>query len=174
MNLYIPPRSKIAFCQATLTLIIAFIYVSPVYSEESAQLKLFQPPSLESDLPPGKLGETIRYGHTLLSEFPYYLGPKGKIGQYGGNGLACQSCHLEAGTVPYGLNYFSVYARYPQYRGREANILTLAQRINNCIERPMSGKPMPLDSKEMVAMVTYMKWMATGIPVGGRVPGDWS
>ncbi len=36
----------------------------------------------------------------------------------------------------------------------------------------MSGKPMPLDSPEMVAMVTYMKWLGEGIPLGGRVEGD--
>ena len=141
-------------------------------AEKPSTKSVHRPPSLETDLPPGKLGETIRYGYELLNRFPYYLGPKGSIGQYGGNGLACGSCHLDAGRVPYGLNYFTVYGRYPQYRGREAEILTLSQRINNCIQRPMSGKPMPLDSKEMTAMVTYMKWMAEGVPVGENVPGD--
>lgn len=141
-------------------------------AKPTASASVHQPPSLETDIPAGTLGETIRYGYELLNRFPYYLGPKGTVGQYGGNGLACGSCHLDAGRVPYGLNYFTVYGRYPQYRGREAKILTLPQRINNCIQRPMSGKPMPLDSKEMTAMVTYMKWMAEGIAVGANVPGD--
>jgi len=148
-------------------------YATPTSTQVEGQPHaVYVPPSMERDLPPGKLGETIRYGHELLLRFPYYLGPKGSVGQYGGNGLSCNSCHLNAGRVPYGLSYFSVHARYPQYRGREAKILTLSQRINNCIERPMSGKPMPLDSPEMIAMVTYMKWMAQGVPIGGRVEGD--
>ena len=141
-------------------------------SAEATDGEVYQPPSMETDLPPGKLGETIRYGRELVDRFPYYLGPKGSVGAYGGNGLGCSSCHLDAGTVPYGLNYFSVYGRYPQYRGREGEILTLAQRVNNCIQRPMSGTPMPLDSPEMVAIVTYMQWLGRGIPVGERVPGD--
>jgi thiosulfate dehydrogenase len=31
---------------------------------------------------------------------------------------------------------------------------------------------MPLQSDEMIAMVTYIKWMGEGIPTGGRVKGD--
>ncbi len=132
---------------------------------------LFVPPDT-STIPHNATGDLIRYGRELLVNFPYYLGPKGKIGKYGGNGLGCQSCHLEAGTRPYGLNYFSAHARYPQYRAREGKVLTLADRVNNCVERPLNGKPLPLDSKEMVAIVTYMQWLGKGVPVGGNVPGD--
>lgn len=132
---------------------------------------LFVPPDT-STIPHNATGDLIRYGRELLVNFPYYLGPKGKIGKYGGNGLGCQNCHLEAGTRPYGLNYFSAHARYPQYRAREGKVLTLADRVNNCVERPLNGKPLPLDSKEMVAMVTYMQWLGKGVPVGGNVPGD--
>lgn len=51
------------------------------------------------------------------------------------------------------------HERYPQYRAREGKVLTLADRINNCIERPHNGKPLPLDSKEMVAFLSYLKWI---------------
>jgi thiosulfate dehydrogenase len=132
---------------------------------------LFVPPDT-STIPKNAAGDLIRYGRELLANFPYYLGPKGKVGKYGGNGLSCQNCHLEAGTRPYGLNYFSAHARYPQYRAREGKVLTLADRVNNCVERPLNGKPLPLDSKEMVAIVTYMQWLGKGVPVGGNVPGD--
>lgn len=132
---------------------------------------IFTPPDT-STIPKSATGDMIRYGRELLVNFPYYLGPKGTVGKYGGNGLGCQNCHLEAGTRPYGLNYFSAHARYPQYRSREGRILTLAERVNNCIERPLNGRPMPLDSKEMVAMVTYMQWLGKNVPVGGNVEGD--
>jgi thiosulfate dehydrogenase len=132
---------------------------------------LFVPPDT-STIPDNATGDMIRYGRDLLVNFPYYLGPKGSVGSFGGNGLGCQNCHLEAGTRPFGLNYFSAHARYPQYRAREGRILTLGDRINNCIERPLNGRSMPLDSKEMVAMLAYMQWLGKGVPVGERVHGD--
>ncbi len=132
---------------------------------------LFTPPDT-STIPHNATGDMVRYGRELLVNFPYYLGPKGSVGQFGGNGLGCQSCHLDAGSRPYGLNYFSAHARYPQYRSREGKILTLGDRVNNCIERPLNGKPMPLDSKEMVAILAYMQWLGKNVPVGGNVPGD--
>lgn len=136
-----------------------------------ADTALFVPPDT-ADIPNDATGDMIRYGRDLLVNFPYYLGPKGSVGSFGGNGLGCQNCHLEAGTRPFGLNYFSAHARYPQYRAREGRILTLADRINNCIERPLNGKPIPLDSKEMIAMLAYMQWVGKGVPVGKRVHGD--
>jgi thiosulfate dehydrogenase len=136
-----------------------------------ADTALFVPPDT-STIPKNATGDVIRYGRELLVNFPYYLGPKGSVGSFGGNGLGCQNCHLEAGTRPFGLNYYSAHARYPQYRAREGKILTLGDRINNCIERPLNGKPMPLDSKEMVAMLAYMQWLGKGVPVGERVHGD--
>lgn len=125
-----------------------------------------------STIPHDKTGDMIRYGRELLVNFPYYLGPKGSVGKFGGNGLGCQNCHLDAGTRPYGLNYFSAHARYPQYRAREGRILSLADRVNNCIERPLNGRPMPVDSREMVAILAYMKWLAKGVPTDGHVEGD--
>lgn len=123
-------------------------------------------------IPGGLNGEMIRYGRELIQNFPEYLGPEGKVGKYAGNYLSCQNCHLEAGTRPFGLNFLSTHARYPQYRAREGRILSLAERVNNCIERPLNGKPMPLDSKEMNAILMYMKWVSQDVPVEGNVPGD--
>ncbi len=132
---------------------------------------VYAPPDT-SIIPNDRTGEMIRYGRELLVNFPYYLGPNGTVGKYGGNALGCQNCHLDAGTRPYGLSYFSAHARYPQYRAREGKILTLADRVNSCVERPLNGRPLPLDSKEMIAIVTYMKWLGTGVPINGSVKGD--
>jgi len=44
--------------------------------------------------------------------------------------------------------------------------------VNNCIERPHNGRPLPLDSKEMIAMVCYMKWLSANVPIGKHVRGD--
>ncbi|MCD6063328.1 MAG: cytochrome class [Flavipsychrobacter sp.] len=125
-----------------------------------------------STIPHDEFGDAVRYGRELIVNTAYYLGPNGTVAKHLGNKMNCGSCHLDAGTRPYGLNYFSTHARYPQYRGRENRILTLAERVNNCIERPHHGKAMPLDSKEMVAIVSYMKWLSTNVPVGKNIDGD--
>lgn len=161
-------------------LFIALVYTSCTSTDkntESVQKNnedkdtLYTPPDT-NNIPDDEFGEMVRYGKELINNTAYYIGPNGIKGKYLGNKMNCGNCHLDAGTRPYGLNYFSSHARYPQYRARENRILTLAERINNCVERPHNGKPLPLDSKEIVAMTCYMKWLSTNIPTGQRVPGD--
>ncbi len=125
-----------------------------------------------STIPKDEFGEMVRYGRELVVNTAYYIGPEGIVSKNLGNKMNCTNCHLEAGTKAYAFNYLSSHARYPQYRARENKILTLADRVNNCIERPHSGKPLKLDSKEMVAIVSYMKWLAQGVPIDEHVEGD--
>lgn len=138
-----------------------------------------EPDSLEvtyardtSEIPNDEFGKQVRYGRELILKTAYYLGPDGKSGKYLGNKMNCTNCHLDAGTRPYGLNFLSTHGRYPQFRPRENRILSLTERVNNCIERPHNGKPLPLDSPEMLAIISYIKWLGEGIPVNTRVRGD--
>jgi thiosulfate dehydrogenase len=52
---------------------------------------------------------------------------------------------------------------------------TIEDRIQGCMVRSMNGKPLPAGSREMTAMVAYMKFLSTGRAVGaptqGRGPG---
>jgi thiosulfate dehydrogenase len=143
---------------------------SSVPSKDTA---LFTPPD-KSTIPHDQFGDMVRYGRELIVNTAYYIGPNGTAGHYLGNKMNCTNCHLDAGTRPFGFNFFSSHARYPQYRGRENKVLTLGERINNCVERPHNGTPLPLDSKEIVAMVCYMKWLSTNVPVGQHAKGDES
>jgi thiosulfate dehydrogenase len=125
-----------------------------------------------STIPHNQFGDMVRYGRDLIVNTAYYIGPEGKAGRYLGNRMNCTNCHLDAGTRPFGLNFFSTHARYPQYRGRENLVLNLGERINNCVERPHNGTALPLDSKEINAMECYIKWLSTDVPVGQHVKGD--
>ncbi|WP_414654802.1 c-type cytochrome, partial [Flavobacterium sp. UBA4854] len=98
-----------------------------------------------SKIPDDQFGESVRYGRELMMKTAYYIGPNGKNGQYLGNKMNCTNCHQDAGTKPHAFNLMSSHDNYPQYRGRENKVLTLAERVNNCIMRPHSGKPLPLD-----------------------------
>ena len=64
-----------------------------------------------------------------------------------------------------------VWGQFPQYRGREGEVGTLEDRINGCMERSMNGRVLPLDSVEMKAFLSYMKWLSTGIPDGAKLKG---
>ena len=144
-----------------------------IKSPAADTVAVFTPPDT-STIPHDQFGDMVRYGRELIVNTAHYIGPDGTVGKYLGNKMNCGNCHLDGGTRPFGFNFFSSHARYPQYRGRENKILTLPERVNNCIERPHSGTPMPLDSKEMVAIVSYIKWLGSNVPVGQRVKGDES
>lgn len=111
-----------------------------------------------------KFGEAVRYGRELMINTAYYIGPNGVKGSYLGNKMNCTNCHQDAGTKPYSFNLMSSHDHYPQYRAREGKILTLAERVNNCVMRPHNGKPLPLDSEEMVAFLSYFKWINSFVP----------
>ena len=124
-------------------------------------------------IPRDKFGEMVRYGRELMVSTAYYIGPEGISGKYLGNKMNCTNCHQDAGTKPFSLNLLMSHDRYPQYRAREAKVLTLAERVNNCVMRPHNGKPLPLDSKEMIAFLSYLKWINSQVPEGVKnIKGD--
>jgi thiosulfate dehydrogenase len=112
-----------------------------------------------SKIPNDSMGNLIRYGRNLMLYTAYYIGPNGINGKYLGNKMNCTNCHQDAGTKPFAFNLMSSHDDYPQYRAREGRVLTLAERVNNCVMRPHNGKPLPLDSREMVAFLSYLKWI---------------
>lgn len=124
-------------------------------------------------IPDGAEGEMISYGEKLIRETYKYLGPGNKLGEvYAGNHLACGSCHLDGGTKAYAAPYIGLTALFPIYSGREGRVASLEERINGCFERSMNGKKLPLDSKEMIAILSYMKHLSKDVPVGPRIEGQ--
>ena len=123
---------------------------------------------MKKNIPNNEFGELVKYGKELIVHTSKYIGPEVKDSKmrYAGNNLNCQSCHLEAGTKPYSSSYIGIFAAFPQYGARGDSIGTLADRINGCMTRSMNGKALPLDSKEMKAIETYMFWLSQGIPLG--------
>ncbi len=123
--------------------------------------EVFQAPDT-SELKDDEWGRMVKYGARLIGNTSYYLGPEGSVSKNLGNKMNCSNCHLNSGTKAYGLNFFDSHRTYPQFRARENKILSMSERVNNCIERPHNGIPLPLDSKEMVAIVSYIKWLGEG------------
>lgn len=142
---------------------------APVPSENPVSNALWQAPE-ESSLPEGSERDAILYGKDLIAHTAKYLGPRGSVAAIS-NGMNCQNCHLDAGTKPWGNNYSAVYSTYPKFRARSGTKETIVKRINDCFERSLNGKPLDSTSKEMKAMIAYMKWLGTDVEKGKQPEG---
>ena len=112
----------------------------------------------------------ILYGRELFSNTATFLGPRGSIANLS-NGMNCQNCHLDAGTRPYANALAAVAATYPIFKARSGRVESIEFRINDCMQRSMNGKTLDSLSREMRAMVAYIKWVGKGVPVGKRPSG---
>ena len=140
-----------------VVIMLCFIFLPSYFNKEVEKEELLKVDF--SKIPKDKFGEEVKYGWQLMANTAYYIGPDGINGKYLGNKMNCTNCHQDAGTKPFSFNLVLSHEQYPQYRAREGKVLSLVERINNCIERPHNGKPLPFDSKEMGALLSYFKWI---------------
>jgi len=122
-------------------------------------------------IPDNDSGNAIRYGRALVVNTSFYLGPNGKVKAIS-NGLDCQNCHLDAGTKFWGNNFGAVASLYPKFMDRSGTIESIEKKINDCFQRSMNGKALDSVSKEMRAMVAYMKWLGSTVKPGTRPAGS--
>lgn len=113
----------------------------------------------------------IAYGRDLIARTQDYFGANGLVRPASINGMNCQNCHLEAGSKPFGNNYFAVESTYPQMRARSGALETIPKRVNDCFQRSLNGQPIDTASREMRAIVAYMHWLGTGVPKGEKPKG---
>lgn len=114
----------------------------------------------------------IAYGRDLVARTQDYFGEKGLVRPGSINNMNCQNCHLDAGSKPYGNNYFAVYSTYPQMRARSGSLETIPKRVNDCFERSLNGQALDTTSREMRAIVAYMQWLGAGVPKGEKPKGS--
>lgn len=129
----------------------------------------------ESKMPQGsKYTEMVILGNKILNQTSRYIGPAAKDSKmrFAGNNLSCSSCHAAGGTKQYQSAFVGIWGRFPQYKSRNDGVNTLENRINGCMQRSLNGKPIPIDSREMKAILSYMQWLSQGIPVGANIKGQ--
>ena len=124
-------------------------------------------------LPDDAWGRTVRYGRNLVAQTYALIGPEvsDPAHRFAGNNLSCQNCHLEGGTKQFGLPFRGVFADFPNYRARSGRVATIEDRVEACMIRSMNGKPLPIDGPEMKAIVSYLKFLSGGRPVGAPTLG---
>jgi thiosulfate dehydrogenase len=122
----------------------------------------FNPPQPQ-EAPPD-IRDAVMLGYNILMETQKYAP------QFVGNKMNCKNCHFEAGRTKKGVSLVGVGAAYPKYTERHRYSVNLVMRTNDCFERSMNGRPLPSDSKEMNAIITYLHWISKGLPIYAEIP----
>lgn len=125
----------------------------------------FSPPAADA-IPDDKFGDMVRLGQDI------FLDTKRYAGDYAGNSLNCVSCHLDAGRKADSAPMWAAYVLYPAYRSKNDHVNTLAERLQGCFIYSMNGKMPPADSDTIVALESYMFWLAHGAPTGVKLAGQ--
>jgi thiosulfate dehydrogenase len=124
-----------------------------------------------STIPTGKAGAMIRYGLMLLANTSRYLGPQGSVAHLT-NGMNCQNCHLAGGTRLFGNDYAGFIAGYPKMSNRSGRVEPASERISECFERSLAGKAPDSSTKEVQAILAYMKWIGRDVKKGRQLFGS--
>ena len=118
-----------------------------------------------AEAPAGPLGDSIREGYSLVAD------TNRRLPENVGAAMRCTSCHLNGGTVANAGPWVGITGVFPEHRDRDARVITIEGRINDCFERSLNGQPLDPTSPEMAAIVAYMTWLSQDVPVGVPVEG---
>lgn len=124
----------------------------------------WQPPS-EAEIPADSLGASIRRGLALLRFTPESLP------NYALSSLRCTSCHQQDGRKLTSAPLTGSHARFPKYLTRSGAVIGLADRVNYCFTRSLAGNPLPVNSREMQDILSYLAFISRGVPVGYKLAG---
>jgi thiosulfate dehydrogenase len=105
---------------------------------------------------------TEEYGKQLVARTTVIVGPdvadpKMRLTK---SRLACASCHIGAGAEPGNLSLAVAMSKYPRISPRSGGNETIQDRINGCMMRSMNGRALAEKSPEMIAMVSYLRFLA--------------
>lgn len=128
----------------------------------ASQADLYDPKAL----PTGALGDSIKLGHDIIADPHKYL-PHNVVAD-----MSCAACHVGVGTVTRGGSFVGTYARFPQWNKRSKRIIMLQDRLAECFLYSMNGTPPAYDSKEMIAMSSYIAYLSRKVPVGAKELAD--
>ncbi|MFA5597742.1 MAG: c-type cytochrome [Pusillimonas sp.] len=124
----------------------------------------FTPPPADS-IPDNEFGKMVKLGQDIFLQTKLLASP------YVGNSMNCVNCHLDAGRLAGSAPMWAGYVAFPAYRSKSGKVETYSRRIQECFIYSMNGKLPPADSDVVVALETYMYWLATNAPTGATLEG---
>ena len=125
--------------------------------------RTWTPPDV-TKIPIGTSGESILLGMRIFQETPRYAPA------YVGNKISCGNCHIQAGTVTGAMPLVGAPAWFPMYSDRAKRMISLEDRIQECVTRSENGSPLPHDSPEMRGLLSFFNWLGTSQPAGQPGP----
>lgn len=133
------------------------------YINETKGLKNLQFDLVDPEQAPKALRDTVERGYRLVIQ-THLLLPN-----YVGDRLDCSSCHFAGGITTGGVNggisLAGVAAKYPRYNHETRSIEDLPARVNSCFTKSMNGKVLPVEGKDMQAIITYLTWISARYPI---------
>jgi len=102
---------------------------------------------------------TEEYGKRLLAQTSELVGPDNADPnmRFAGSRMSCGSCHLGTGTEPGTLALLPATQHYPRFSPRVGGTTDIEDRVNECMQRSLNGKPLARNSPEMIAMASYIR-----------------
>lgn len=148
---------------------IKYFAIAPTIPDVSKGF--FQPP-LEKQLPKGPFGQSIRFGYLVFTHTALFA-PK-----FIGDDLSCTNCHVDGGRRPNSAPMWAAWGIYPKYRSKNHKINDIGTRIQGCFRysengaHSKAGHVPALNSKVIIALESYIKWLATDAPDGVTLKGQ--
>lgn len=106
-----------------------------------------------------ELKRVIRHGHDLFTNTQQLRD------KYVFNDMNCSSCHMGEGRMPFSGPVWPAVTTLPDFRGKNGHVNNIEERISGCFSFSMNGTPPEYGSDDMIALVTYHQWLATGAKV---------
>ncbi|HEY8687659.1 MAG TPA: c-type cytochrome [Chitinophagaceae bacterium] len=159
-----------------LGVVILFVILNGLSSHNYTSKEILAPVKQTSivpniyDLSNSDADNLIRYGKDIIDNTAKYFGPHGLVASIT-NGMNCQNCHRESGTKLFTNNFLSVASTYPKFRERSGRLESVEYRVNECMQRSLNGESIDSLSKEMRAMVAYIKWTGKNVKKNVKVEG---
>ncbi len=141
-----------------ITASFPFVSITPVQTA-------FKPPT-DDQIPKGPFGDVVRMGENIFRD------PQTYASRYVGNDLHCTNCHLQAGRLAGASPMWAAYTAYPAYRSKNGHVNSYQERLQGCFRYSMNGKVPPLGDPVLVALESYSYFLAKGLPVGEKAPGQ--
>ncbi|HEY4831451.1 MAG TPA: c-type cytochrome [Waddliaceae bacterium] len=130
--------------------------------EESKKREEFQTDTsitlLDPEMAPPEIKPLVMQGFNQMLDSKKYMP------EYANDGVNCTNCHFAAGNTLGGTNngisLVGAINNYPIILP-ENKTVTIENRINGCFTKSMNGKPLPVGSQEMLAIVAYLTWISS-------------
>lgn len=123
---------------------------------------------VDPEMAPPDIYEEVMFGYRLMIDTP------NEAKEYVRARISCTNCHFGGGNTLGGRNgaisLVGVTTTYPKYSARDKKVLDLEDRISNCFMRSLNGIAPAKDSKIMLALVAYMKWISKEVASIKNIP----